>query len=125
MSRSPHMEQQRHELLSDIAKHTEVVLKDHGIEQEIAEQAGTALADWLATHWGGQMVTIPKDYFFKLAARDMKIYHQFNGNNHSELARLHKMSVRGIYKLLDRVHKREIDRRQCRLDLDPDEGGGA
>ena len=83
--------------------------------------AAIAAADWLATHWGGQMVTIPKDYFFKLAARDMKIYHQFNGNNHSELARLHKMSVRGIYKLLDRVHKREIDRRQCRLDLDPDQ----
>lgn len=114
-STSPHMEQQRHELLSDVADTVASVLKDHGIEQLLAEQAGLALADRLATHWGGQLINIPKDYRFKLANRDLLIYEEFNGNNHAELARRWNMTMRGIYKIIERARKRDLDHRQPKL----------
>ena len=47
---SPHMEQQRHELLSDVADLVAVVLEDHSVDVTLAEQCGAALADRLATH---------------------------------------------------------------------------
>lgn len=112
---SPHMEQQRHELLSDVADLVAVVLEDHGVEVGLAEQCGAALADRLAAHWGGQLINIPKDYRFKLAARDLLIYEEFTGNNHADLARKYDMTVRGIYKIIERARKRDLDYRQPKL----------
>lgn len=109
------MEQTRHELLQDIADHAEAIMKEYGIEAAVAEQVGTAIADHLAEHWGGQLINFPKDYLFKLAERDLQIYNEFTGANHTELARRYQMTVRGIYKVIARVHKREVDRRQPRL----------
>lgn len=106
------MEQQRHELLSDVETHGTAILLSHGIEQDIAEQAATAIADFLAEHWGGQLVSFPKDYLYKLSKRDMQIYREFTGNNYPELVRRHKMTERGIRKLIERVHRREVSRRQ-------------
>lgn len=114
-STSPHMEQQRHELLSDVADTVAAVLKDHCIDPQLAEQAGVALADRLAAHWGGQLINIPKDYKFKLAARDLLIYEEFNGHNHAELARKWNMTSRGIYKIIERARKRDMDHRQPKL----------
>lgn len=112
---SPHMEQQRHELLSDVADLVAVVLEDHGVDVALAEQCGAALADRLATHWGGQLINIPKDYRFNLANRDLLIYEEFTGNNHGELARKYGMTVRGIYKIIERARKRDLDYRQPKL----------
>lgn len=109
------MEELRHELLSDVASHTAGVLSDHGIEHDVAEQAGVALANHLAEHWGGQLITFPKDHFFKLASRDLQIFNEFTGNNHSDLARKYRLCTRAIYKIIERVTKREIDKRQGKL----------
>jgi Mor family transcriptional regulator len=109
------MEKIRHELLSDVADHSKRVLEDHGIDENVAEQAGLAIANFLAEHWGGQLVNIPKDHVFKLAQRDIEIYDAFTGHNHSELARKFKMTTRGIYKVIARAQKRDMDFRQPRL----------
>lgn len=101
------MEKRRHELLEDVATHASQIILDHGVESEIAKQVGTAIADHLAHHWGGQMITIPKDYFFGIAKRDAEIWAKFNGRNHSELARQYGMTLRGIYKILDRMRSRD------------------
>lgn len=109
------MEPMRNELLSDVAAQAAIIIKEHGIEADVAEQAGIAIADHLAEHWGGQLINFPKDYLFKLAERDLRIYNEFAGHNHGALASKYRMTVRGIYKLIARVHKREVDRRQHRL----------
>ena len=109
------MEQQRHELLLDLAHHVAQVLIDHGVEAPVAEQAGIAAADHLASHWGGQLINFPKDYKFGIAVRDSAIWEQFTGNNYSDLARQYGMTVRGIYKLVSRVKQRETTRKQARL----------
>ena len=109
------MEQLRHELLSDLAAHITQVLLDHGVEQDVADQAGIASADFLADHWGGQLISIPMDHKFRVASRDLQIWREFRGNNHAELARRYGMTLRGIYKVIARVKARETERTQPSL----------
>ncbi|TDK66011.1 Mor transcription activator family protein [Sapientia aquatica] len=110
------MEQKRHELLSDLASHGTAILIEHGIDDAVADQVATAIADFLAQHWGGQNITIPKDYHFKLSNRDMVIYQEFaRGVPYDALAIKFDMTERGMRKLIERVTKREISKRQGKL----------
>ncbi|WP_225307532.1 Mor transcription activator family protein [Nitrincola iocasae] len=104
---SSYMEHRRHELLEDVADHASRIVTDHGIDTETATQVGAAIADHLCQHWGGQMITIPKDYRFGIAKRDAEIWAKFNGRNHSELAREFNMTTRGIYKVVERMRQRD------------------
>ena len=113
--KSDRMESRRHELLLDMTAHASGILADHGIPEEVANQAATAIADHMADHWGGQHFSFPKDYLFKLSERDLLIYEQFSGFNYDTLARKFRMTERGMRKLIERVHKRELNRRQNRL----------
>lgn len=115
MSNKGRMEVVRLELLADIETHARQILLDHGIGDEVAEQASIAIADFLANHWGGQNISFPKDYHYKLAARDLEIYRRFNGTNYHVLVRETGMTERGLRKLIDRVHRRETHRQQSRL----------
>lgn len=109
------MEDRRAELLSDLATHTAAIVQEYGLEADVAEQVGAALADFVADHWGGQIITIPKDHAFRLSQRDRLILGEFNGANHAELARRYKMAERSIYKLLARAIRRERDLMQGQL----------
>ena len=102
-SRDSMMETRRHELLSDIHAQATTIIQDHGINQDIADQVGCAIADYLAQNWGGQNFTIPKDHYYKVANRDMEIYGKFNGRNYHTLARQYSLSVRAIYKIIKRI----------------------
>lgn len=105
----------RHELLADVEVHSRVLLLDHGVDKALADQVAIAIADFFAGHWGGITVVFPKDYYYKLAERDLEIWHQFNGTNHVELAKKYQMTERGIRKILDKVKKRYVDRNQGHL----------
>ncbi|WP_420554018.1 Mor transcription activator family protein [Neptuniibacter marinus] len=108
MSQPNGMEELRSELLDEVSSYTTKILTDHGIDDAVAEQSGFALAEFLAEHWGGQLINFPKNHLYKLARRDMQIYNEFNGRNYPQLARKHNMSIRGMYKLIERVHKRRL-----------------
>lgn len=109
------MEYKRHELLADLSAHGTNILLDHGISEDVANQAALALADHLAQNWGGQNICFPKDYLYKLSERDLLIYAEFNGTNYDVLASKYQMTERGMRKLIDRVHRREMGRRQPQL----------
>lgn len=112
---STRMEDLRNALLTDVAAGAAVVMQDHGIAVEVAEQAGAAIADLLADNWGGQIVTVPKDHAFRLAIRDQEILAAFDGTNLQELAKRYDMTERGVRKLLVRAHKRQRDLYQGKL----------
>ncbi len=48
----------------------------------------------------------------KLSKRDETIYQEFNGINHSELARKYGVSLQWIYKIVKAVQKEEMAKRQ-------------
>lgn len=111
------MAEKRHELLSDIADHIAQTLREHNIETDVAEQAGSAAADHLSAAWAGSTVCFPKDHRYKLSKRDLQILSKFNGRNHHALALQYNLTENAIYKLLKRVQERKFDREQGKLDL--------
>ena len=104
--RDSNMEIRRNELLEEVQAHTQQILVEHGIDEDLAEQAGCAICDRLADNWGGQGITFPKDHRFRLSKRDVEIYEEFNGRNHNELAKKYHVTTRAIYKIIRRVRDR-------------------
>lgn len=105
-------EKNRAELLLDVATHASHLAVELGFAKDVSDQLGSALADHLAEHWAGQIITIPRDYAFKLSERDLKIWEEFDGHNHSQLARKYDLSVNAIYRLLKRTHRRAMSLKQ-------------
>lgn len=93
----------RNELLSDLVAVAEDVLQEYDVAESVATVTANALADRLADHWGGQNISFPKDFHWKLAQLEVEIYDGFDGRNYDELARRYGMTERGIRKLIARV----------------------
>ncbi len=106
------MQCKRNELISDLSDQIALVLRDYNIAPDIAEQCGAAVADHMANHWGGQVITIPKDYRWKLTQRDLIIWGEYNGKNHHELARKYGIGTNAIYRIVKRTGKHERSKRQ-------------
>jgi Mor family transcriptional regulator len=87
------------------------------LDKEQAEQLGREIADRMAGHWGGQNIYFPMGLSYKLSQRDQAIYNEFNGINHSELARKHHVSLQWIYKIVKTVQKEETAKRQTDMFL--------
>lgn len=102
-SRESMMEPRRSELLEDIHAHAAAIIQEHGIDADIADQVGCAIADFLAENWGGQNFTIPKDHRYKVSKRDLDIYEEFDGRNHHILAKKYDTTIRNIYKIIKRI----------------------
>lgn len=93
----------RHELLTDVADRTMVILKRYGLDSSRAQDAADSIVDDLADNWGGQYITVPKDMKYRHAKRCQAIADAFDGGNHSELATQYGLSVNAIYKILKRA----------------------
>ena len=83
-----------------------------GQDAEKADQIGQEIAQRMAVHWGGQHIYFPMGLSFKLSQRYRQIYSEFNGTNHSDLARKFRMSLPWIYKIVKAGRQEEITRRQ-------------
>jgi len=86
-----------------------------GIDEETATEVAREYAHQLATHFGGQLFYFPKDLALTLMRRDMRIFEEFTGTNHEELARRYNLTVARIYFILDRVRREDLARRQRKL----------
>ena len=112
------------ELLVDLAEQCAVVLRESaGLDKDKAEQVGREIAERMASHWGGQNIYFPMGLSYKLSQRDRQIFADFNGANHSELARKYSASLQWIYKVVKTVRQEEMARRQGALfpDDEPEE----
>lgn len=102
----------RHEFLDDLAKQVEMVLIDLNISKDAAEQCGIDVSNHLATHWGGQNFSFPKDYVYKLSVRDLAIYNEANRDNVHQLARKHGITVNAVYRALKRIRPIALSKKQ-------------
>ncbi|PHV02845.1 DNA-binding protein [Iodobacter sp. BJB302] len=109
------------ELLVDLTDNIAAALIElASLDIEKAAQLASEIADRMAAHWGGQNIYFPMGLSVKLSKRDQRIYDEFNGTNHSELARKFGVSLQWIYKIVKTVRLEEIARRQ--KDLFDDDG---
>ena len=115
------MAEKRNEMLSDLVALAERVMQEYDVPKEVATITANSLADRLADHWGGQNISFPKDFRWKLAKLELEIYDRFNGRNYDELAQAYNMTERGIRKLIARVRSKIAHRDQASL-FDPPAG---
>lgn len=87
-------------------------MKRHSFLNENAKQIGVEIAQRIAHNWGGEVIYIPRNLILLLNERDMKIFNEFNGHNHCELARKYNVSMQWIYAIVKRITKEEIAKRQ-------------
>ena len=78
----------------------------------MTKQIGMEVAGHIAQMWGAEVIYIPKNLILLLSVRDRKIFNEFNGTNHRELARKYNVSMQWIYQIVKRVTKEEIARQQ-------------
>lgn len=98
------MQDRRHNLLADVVAHAAATAQDLGIDPEIAEQIGCAIADRLAENWAGQQVNFSLRDACGLSPRERLIAaDHVGGKRIYELAVKYHMTERGIRKLLDRL----------------------
>ena len=115
------MAQVRAELLTDVMAHVEATLRELGIEPSTAMHAGHAVADMLAQHWGGQVVSYPVDHAYKLSLREREILEaRAKGATPAELAFKYHMTTRGISILLKRAQRRHVEDAQIDLFATPE-----
>ena len=105
------------EILADLAKHIETQLlakvkQTAEFNAELAKQIGIEVASHIAQNWGGEVIYIPRNLILLLSERDRKIFNEFNGTNHRELARKYNVSMQWIYQIVKKITKEKIARRQ-------------
>lgn len=115
MGVSNRMEARRLDIVESVVSQVEETLKQRGFDPEDALRVAVSVADNLFENFGGQNITIPKNYKAKLAQKEELIYGQFNGSNLSQLAMIHKISERGLRKLLVRAGIRLKASKQAEL----------
>jgi Mor family transcriptional regulator len=109
------MAARRAELLEDVHAHVLDLLRDLGIDQDTADQCGSAVADRLCEHWGGQVISFPQDSAYKMSLREQQIVAELKaGMGKSELAMKYRITMRGLNMLLRRATQRH------QLDAQPD-----
>ncbi|WP_103035201.1 Mor transcription activator family protein [Castellaniella caeni] len=114
------MENLRIELFSDLIDHVQALMvADYGMSEDAGEQVGVSIVEFLSAHWAGIVLTIPRDYKFQLAKRDLEMYYSHKGD-FTATALKWGLTERGARKVIERVVKRIIQKNQGRLfDDDP------
>jgi hypothetical protein len=109
---SSQMEILRHELLRDIEDQVSALCKNYNLDVDVCEQIAVGVADFLAEHYAGSVISFPKDFHYKLAKRDLDIFNEFTGNNYFYLVRKYNMTESGIRKVINRARERIIKHKQ-------------
>lgn len=99
--------------LCDILHLAGQVLMAHGLDGDAAAAALDNLGTRLRATWGHVgAIYISMDLRAALAARDERLYNEFNGSNVLELARKYQVSQQHVYRIVKRQSRLLIARRQ-------------
>ena len=103
------------DLLADLAKYTVTAVRECYPEMDVetAENIGMIVALKTGYNWGGLNVYVPKSMSLFACEREKQIFNEFTGNNHAYLA--NGLSLQWIYKIVKRVQKEEIAKRQLEM----------
>lgn len=101
------MERKRHELLSDLEDHAVALMLAHDVPDVVADAVANALAAHMANAWGGQVISWPMDYRWRLSRRNAEMYAAFReGASYGDLAARYGRSERQIRHIMGAVQKR-------------------
>lgn len=115
----------RHEFFEDFVAAAARCLIELDVNPGEARLAASAMADHIASHWGGQNINVPRDFRRALTQLELEVYDQFTGDNYDALARRHGICERTARRYVDRIRRRlaEAARRDQRDLFDRDYNG--
>ncbi|APC14561.1 DNA-binding protein [Pseudomonas frederiksbergensis] len=109
------------DLLSEtIEPMAKVIQESLGVSADLAEATSVEITTLFAHLWGGQVVYVPKGVCIQASRLHQKIYDDFTGRNHHEVATKHGVSVQQVYRVVKRMRLAIIARNQRDLFV-PDE----
>lgn len=82
------------------------------LDEDTAKRLSVAISTMIVQDFGGEVIYIPKSLLMPLSGRDLKIFHEFDGKNYNELANKYNVSVAWVYRIVKRVRREEIAKRQ-------------
>lgn len=103
------------ELLADLADQVAIKCVSLGIDPGQAADIGWQCAEHIREHWGGGGLYMPKGVAYELSQRDARIYQQFNGTNHTALARQYDLTEMRIYQIIKRARAAHVAKIQPAL----------
>jgi Mor family transcriptional regulator len=93
------------DLLRDLYDQTTHLAKQRGLAREEADQLALALVDVMTGNWGGRNINFPKGTTMRLLKRDLAIWQEFDGRNHSDLAEKYDVTTVWVYSIIRKVRK--------------------
>lgn len=110
------------DLLSEtIEPMAKIIQETLGVTNELAEATSVEITTLLAHLWGGQVVYVPKGVCIQASKLHQKIFEDWTGRNHHEVATKHGVSVQHVYKVVKRMRLAVIARDQHDLFPPPDD----
>jgi len=96
------------EFLFDLAEHlTDRLTRQGKLSSDQSADLAWESAEYMATHWGGINIYFPKGTRIHQSRRARKVWQEFNGKNHEDLARKYKFSTQWIYHLVKKMQEEE------------------
>ncbi len=104
------------EIINDLVDvSSRAIAAELDLEEQKALQLGEMIAQHFCDMYGGCQIYIPVGFVLKLSQRDRQIFAEFNGKNHSELAKKWGCSERTIYGVIRRVRAQGFSPDQIEL----------
>lgn len=97
------------DLLKALADHVaETAKQTLEVDDDLAEALGHEVATLMAQVWGGQQLYMPKGVCLQASKLHQKIYDDWTGRNHREVARKHNVSLQFVYRVVKRIRAATI-----------------
>lgn len=100
------------DLLRDLYDQTAHLARARGLDREDADRLALALVEVMTDNWGGRNFNFPKGTTMRLLKRDLAIWREFDGSNHSDLAVKYDVTTVWVYSIIRKVRALIRDERQ-------------
>lgn len=91
------------ELLRDLYDQTAHLARQSGLNCEDADRMALALVEVMTENWRGRNINFPKGTTMRLLKRDLAIWREFDGGNHSDLAEKYDVTTVWVYSIIRKV----------------------
>lgn len=106
------------ELLQDLAAKLERTAQEQlGVTVDKARLFATEAVGLIADDWGGQLIYVPMNAVGRRTQRNLKIWREFTGDNHAELATRYNLCVQRVYEILKAMHRLHAPKQGSLLDV--------
>ena len=105
------------ELLQDLATKLELTAQEQlDVSADKARLFAIEAVGLIADDWGGQLIYIPMNAVGRRTQRNLKIWKEFKGDNHAELATRYGLCVQTVYEIIKAMQRLHAPRQGSLLE---------